>query len=438
MANVYVRSGAGGAGTGADWTNAYTTLGAALTAKSAGDDFWVSEDHAETAASAKTLTSPGSAATPCRVFCVNHAGSVPPVSADLRTTATITTTGANSISIQGFFSIIYGIIFSAGDSSASANITMAASNSAGMSFKNCALRLGGSTAGNQIIFSSGASNVYMRLDNTTMQFAATGHSIKIGTNFIWRNTASAITGATFPTTFFKPANGFSGNVVFEGVDLSALGSGVTLVGSATGNGGSVLFKDCKLGASVTVAAAPGGPSSMPIIVARSDSADTSYRSEKYDYLGTETTETTIILTSGASDGTTGLAKKIVTTANAKPLLPFEAIPISFWNETTSSITVTLQGIWGGGAVPNNNDIWAEFEYLGTSGVPLGAFATCGLADPLATAAGLAAGSGTWGGSTTKFKLAATFTPQEKGPITIYVKAGAASSTFYVDPKPVVT
>jgi hypothetical protein len=63
MANVYVYSGAAGAGTGADWTNAYTTLTAALAAKAAGDDFWVAHDHAETQASALTLTSPGTPAS---------------------------------------------------------------------------------------------------------------------------------------------------------------------------------------------------------------------------------------------------------------------------------------------------------------------------------------------------------------------------------------
>jgi hypothetical protein len=35
-------------------------------------------------------------------------------------------------------------------------------------------------------------------------------------------------------------------------------------------------------------------------------------------------------------------------------------------------------------------------------------------------------------------MSVTITPQEKGPITIYVKAAKISSTFYVDPKPVIT
>jgi hypothetical protein len=146
-----------------------------------------------------------------------------------------------------------------------------------------------------------------------------------------------------------------------------------------------------------------------------------------------------VRTGGATDGTTPIAWKIVTTANSEWEFPFECLPISIWNETVgSAITVTVQGIWGGGAVPLNDEIWIDVEYLGTSGFPLATKATCTKADGLAAGTNLPAGSGTWGGSTTKFALAATFTPREKGPLTIYVRAAKVSSTFYVDPKPVVT
>jgi hypothetical protein len=102
MTAYYVRSGAAGAGTGADWTNAYTTLAAAFSGKAAGDIFYVSEDHAESSSS--TILSLGSAGTlgnPVQVLCVNHSGSVPPVTADLRTTATISTTGNASLLDHG-------------------------------------------------------------------------------------------------------------------------------------------------------------------------------------------------------------------------------------------------------------------------------------------------------------------------------------------------
>ena len=98
------------------------------------------------------------------------------------------------------------------------------------------------------------------------------------------------------------------------------------------------------------------------------------------------------------------------------------------------MTATVQGIWGGGAVPNNDDIWCDVEYLGSSGSPLASFVNDGKADILASNAAQDAGSGTWGGSTTKFKLNVTFTPQQKGWILLRVKAAKASSTFYIDPK----
>jgi hypothetical protein len=96
--------------------------------------------------------------------------------------------------------------------------------------------------------------------------------------------------------------------------------------------------------------------------------------------------------------------------------------------------LTVEGIWGGGAVPTDADIWMDVEYLGTSGFSLGNFASSGPADQLVAGTNLGAGSGTWGGSTTKFKLEKQITPAEKGPITVYIKAAAASSTFYIDPK----
>ena len=156
-------------------------------------------------------------------------------------------------------------------------------------------------------------------------------------------------------------------------------------------------------------------------------------------MGQQTVETTIVRTGGASDGTTAIAWKIVTTADSEKEAPYEALPISLWNDTTGSPkTLTLQGIWGGGAVPNNDDIWMEVEYLGTSGFPIVSKVSSGRATPLTAGSAIPAGSGTWGGSTTKFAMSVTFTPAMKGPVTVYVKAALPSSTFYVDPKPVIS
>lgn len=377
-------------------------------------------------------------------MCVNRAGSVPPVSADLRTTATITTTAANALSIASTgatSTFFYGIIFSSGSGANAINLAVGNSPSPSfVSLKNCALQLGGTTGGN-IIF--GASTVgvstQVSLDNTTMQFASTSAGIFVRLcELTWRNTANAITGATLPTTLVQNSSAAGTVILLEGIDLSALGAGKTLV-AVIAAPANYIFKDCKLGASVTIAATPTAPGGGRSSLIRCDSGDTNYRTEKYRYEGTQTVETTIVRSGGASDGTTPISWKIITTANSKRHLPFEALPISIWNETVGSpITLTIEGIWGGGAVPTNADVWMDVEYLGTSGFPIGSFATSGPADQLAAGTNLSAGSGTWGGSTTKFKLEKTVTPQEKGPLTVYVKAALASSVLFIDPKITVT
>lgn len=432
MANVYVRSGAAGAGTGADWANAYTTLSVALAAKAAGDDFWVSEDHSESTAGAITPTSPGTSATPCRIICVNHAGSVPPVSADLATTAVVATTGSSNITIGGM-AYCYGISFTAGDSTGTAGIRWA--NACYWRHESCKFKLGGSNTANQFQI----QNIGVRLfwKNCTLQFSSTAQNIGINGGVLeWTHTASAIAGATFPTSLISSSS--YGTVYCFGLDLSALGAGVNLLNADTA-ALETTFEDCKLNASVTKIATLTLAYANRAVFIRCGSSGVNYQFEKTDYSGTETTETTIVRTGGASDGTTGVAKKIVTTANSKWYLPFEAIPINIWNDVSgSSRTVTIEGIWGGGAVPNNDDIWIDVGYLGSSGDPQASLATSNKADALAAGSAVSTSAASWGGSTTAFKLTATFTPQQKGPLVIRVKAAKASTTFYIDPKAAIS
>jgi hypothetical protein len=194
------------------------------------------------------------------------------------------------------------------------------------------------------------------------------------------------------------------------------------------------FLDCKLDAAVTKSAVPASHGSTEIDFIRSASSGINYTIFRHRVSGTLDHETTIIRTGGASDGTTPLSWKITTTANCNYSMPFEAPPIAIWNDTTgSSVTATVEGIWGGGAVPNDNDVWVDVEYLSDASSPIASFVNDGTADLLATAAAQTTSSVTWGGSTTKFKLNVSFTPQQKGFIYARVKCAKASSTFYIDP-----
>lgn len=438
MANWFVDSvqGVGGLGDGTSWANAYLTLAAAFTAKAAGDTFWVGDDHAETQASALTLTSPGTVANPCFVYCVDHT-KASPGTGDLKTTATISTTGASAMTLAGT-AYCYGVTFSCGNGANVAALTVANTTGGEWTIEAGSLQSGTTSSSTIILGGVARSIAYLR--NTTIKVAAAGTTINSNGGFRWQNTAAAILGATLPTTLISPANSMT-TAILEGVDLSALTSGKTIVGSIAGQA-QIYLKDCAFGAGATVTTTPSAPGGN-IYSIRSDSGATNYRNEKYAYTGTETTETSITRVGGATDGTTAQSRKIVTTANSKWVLPFEGLPLRIWNPFTGgSHSITLYGTWNNAAVPNNDDLWADLEYLGTSGNPLGVFATATKANNLASGTPLTADGSTWNGGGSgagwsPFSLTISFTPTQAGYLYIYPKAAKASSTFYLDPAPVL-
>lgn len=431
MASYYVDSNAAGAANGTSWADAYTSLVTAVTSKVAGDIFYIAQDHAESVASI-TITSPGTNAAPCFFYCVNKAGSVPPVAADLTTGATFLTTSNGNLTTAGS-GYFHGLSLTAGNSSGAPILTLNNTASRTQVYKNCAIALGSTGAGaihHGNNSTSGAA--YTEMDNCTYSFANIGSGLNTNGTFIWKNTASALLG-TIPTTLFGES-GVVGTKILKGVDLSAAGAGKNLFTAAAGRGHHAMI-DCKLDASVTVfGGTPLGMSNNRVDVVRSGATGINYGFERYSYAGTQTIEATIVRTGGASNGTTSFAWKIVTTADAEFMAPFECPPIAIWNDTTgSAITATIEGIWGGASPPNDDEIWVEFQYLGSAATPLASFIDDRKA-VLGTAAAQTASSETWGGSTTDFKLHASFTPQQKGWIYAVVKAAKVSSTFYIDPK----
>lgn len=438
MANVYIRSGAGGAGTGADWANAYTTLAAALAAKAAGDDFWIADDHAESQASTLTLTSPGTAASWCRIFCVDHTGSVPPVPADLRTTATITTTGASAINTAGF-AYVQGVTFNCGSGNNFANVNFTSTSAWHWRLDNCAINLVNTSGSSRIVCGNngGTVNQFLELINTTVSFGSTSQGIVPRCRVEWSKTASAVTGATIPTALILTGGSVTSFTAI-GVDLSALGSSKSWVDVTGNQTGTIRFLDCKAGASVSFTTGTMVSDGLSVEVTNSDYADTNYRVQRTTYRGTITNETTIVRTGGASDGTTAFSRKLVTTANSKWFAPLESRWFYFWNEATGSpITVEIETITDGVTL-TDAECGIVLEALTTSGYPLGGFATDLTADTLATGTNQTTSSESW--TTTGLSspvtqvLSANITPQEKGWIRARVHLAKPSTTVYVCPK----
>lgn len=306
--------------------------------------------------------------------------------------------------------------------------------------KNCSLTLNSTGAVELSLTSAGNRGSKVLYEGCTFTFGSSttqSFTATLGSVHCVIKGGSVVVGASIPTTLFtqRPAL-----LEIDGLDLSAFGSGKTILGAEPISAVTVL-KNCKLGASVTKSATITSPGQVNLFI-NDDSGATNYLCTKDEYFGSQNVETTIVRTGGASDGTTSVAWKIDTTANSKWFCPFTSIPIAIWNNTTAAtVTVTVYGIWGGGAVPNDDDIWMELSYMGASGTPVSTIVTTTKADNLASSSALTSDSSTWGGSTTKFKMVATLSspqPQMKGPIDITIKAALASSTFYIDPKPVLS
>jgi hypothetical protein len=473
----------------ARWNNALATNWG-----DTGTRHYIGADHAETQSAALTFAVRGTNEAPLDVLCVDHTGSMPPVSADLRTTATITTTGSNGITINGAFRICYGIAFSAGTASG-INLSLCGDNRHKY-YENCTFALGsGASNGATFSFVDSAESYY-ELKNCKFKCSSAGQQWWTNGRVVWRDSADPIDSGVVPTTFIN--SGARCHLTMRNLDLGVL-SGKTLF---TG-GASVMFdatvQDCKLPSSFTVV----NPASFTNMrqrmrLIRCDSTGNNYRSEYYDYSGTLTTETTAVRTAGATDQTTKIAWRLATSANASLGAPLQSFQIARWNAVTgSNRTVTVHGIVNAAAVPNTDDIWIDVDYLGDAASALSSnkssrvvdFLTSGSAivadttsawDSVAaarqnsqsyslgamislssnpgrlffcTTAGTSAGSepagyasavdggGVTDGSAVlragcRFKMAVTLTspqPQQAGMVYARVRAARKSATFTVDP-----
>lgn len=414
-----------------------------------GDKIFLGDDHAEWQASLLN-TAGGTQALPIYFLSIDHAAAMPPVSASLKKGASVRTTGnsriliANAANANNYWS---GATFYCGSGVLAVNPSFPGGNAnSNLILDGCTISLPTVTAstleigGSQVGISSTGARILF--NNTVLDFAIAGHSVMVGTtNFTWRNTPSAITG-TAPTTLLWSASASdtlrNGVAVLDGVDLSALGAGNTIVGSNAA-AYRVSLTNCKLGASVTVAATPAIRGSI-VELDISDSATNQARQERYLYEGTLTTETTVVPTSQqASDGTTPITWKVVTTANASWPFPFETFTYAEWIDTTGSpITRTFE-IINDGTTLTNTDVWAEAEYLGSSATPVSSLATSGTADILAAGVNITTSAAAWNttglSSPVTQKIAPTFTPQMKGYVRIVFKVAKASKTLWINPRP---
>lgn len=450
MTNRYVRSSDGNnADDGSTWALAKATAVGVAAIDAAGDDLFFSSTHSESTAADVAIALAGTAGNPSRVLSVNDSAE-PPTTPTAG--ASIATTGANHLSVTGS-AYLYGLTLSAGSGAVNAELKLndVTSGNNRQIYESCTFRQAatGSSA-NFVVGAAASSNNdpnWTKWISCTARFArAAGGILAQCGHFIWEGGGIESGGTALTAALFQaPVSGRPSIVTLIGVDLSNLGSACSIFTASAAGLQLCTMMDCKLPASWTGGLVTGTKKAQGrYSMYNCDNADTNYRLWIEDYAGTIRDETTVVKSGGASDGTTSLAWKLTTDGNANEAVsPLVTDPIPVWIDSTgASKTVEVDFIHDSVTNLQNDEVWMEVEYLGTSGYPLSSKATCKRATALTSPADHTASSATW--TTTGLtnpneqKLSVSFTPQEKGVAFIRIFLAKPSQTIYVDPKPTVS
>lgn len=452
MAIIYVRSTTGSdSNDGLTWATAKKYIQAGIDAAGVGGVVYVSQAHIDyVSGDTRLLYGPTDGFV--AVICVNDSAE-PPTS--VATTAVIRSNYTSSSDLNVVVSgniYMYGVTLDAQTKCVSfggESYVSTIYRQTNVKLINCSVK---SVTGVNLAGSgtpSGASSEYhvqVDLIHTPVDIGA-GKQIKLykSSTLNWYDTPSAVTGTSYPSALVT----LNGNSSFNasGVDFSNVTGAIVL---ATGLGSATL-ENCRLGTSIANAVSASFTSVSRPEEARltnCDSTDTNWKSFVAKPGGTIASDSTVYRSGGASDGTTPISWLMTGTSTSALIgepFPLYSDEITFWNETIGApITVTAE-LTSDTAGLTNAQVWMETEVLGTSGYPVSTWHTtqrgAGLSEPhpLMTATALPASTAAWTGAKAyRYKITATVTPQEKGPVRVRFAVASAGLAVYVDPKVTVS
>lgn len=430
------------------WATAAQDMETVLGAMSAGDTLFVQGLATDTAAAARTLTSSGTMANPCKIIGVqdgttNTGTSV--VTSDLvaRGDADMphisVTGGGNDLTFAGVADI-YGFEVTVIDRTQTNN------NDHTWTFNNCTFN----PTGFFIILAGGAI-----LNNCGINMA-TNSSIycRDGTGFHMNGGVVDFTGGS-PTNFIVQVQA---PVDFIGVDLGNMATGKNLQnGTTAAKQSRLVFRNCKMPTSYTLhsgSAMTPKIQSIELIGCNSNASakgdTTSYPDYEYeDYYGTINLEATIVRTGGADDGASGLFAYAMTPTIDTTLAGTSAALVSPWMDVwveAGSTTITVHIANDTASTDFNEDeVWCEF-YTPDSGDTAQHEQTFDPANEhlLESSTIITDDTGsTWGtGGNNHQKMSATVTPGFEGVVQVrlhFAKRYASSpATLFLDAYPEVT
>jgi len=244
-------------------------------------------------------------------------------------------------------------------------------------------------------------------------------------------------GSTSPTSLFS--NG-SRNVYLEGVDLSSAAAGMNICAGG-GNTEDIRLRHVKLPTSWSgafILTAPTQFARAEMIACGNTGVNYKYRKKTNG--GEVFDETTLVRTDGASNGTTPISYKCVSTSLARfPGVYVEGPELVKWNETVGTpFDVTVELLHDSVTALTNKEVFIEVQYFSEAGSPLGGKVYTHPIDFMATAAAIPSSSKVW--TTTGMTnpntqaITASITPQQAGYVHVRVFVTKPSYTVYFCPR----
>lgn len=438
MANFKVWSGATGAGTGADWANAFTTLAAAVTSATGNWDVAeVADDHLDVLGAHATYTTQNNLA----IICVNRTTGA--LSEQNLTNYYIGSSSNYNISFAGPYALVlHGLALRNGGPSVAAFNFGNSSGSDGMVCIASRLKFGLYSTSTSLItvgYASAVQNCQVEFVDCWARFGNSGQGFRAYGTAKVRGLTVDPTGSA-PAVLVMTAN-YAGDIEFDGCDLSPCKG---LLASQSVKKFTARFTHCALSESVVPLGTQSllNPASGEVIL--NDCTKGSARiSGHYNALGsTEMVSSVYANDTYTFDGTNRASWKITTTAYASFYSPYVSPWLDQYHDGTAAITPYLDVARDGSATPlQDNQAWAEFAYLGTSGSSLASFASdrMPLLGTPANQAASSKGAGDWTGESAtawfgKFDSGSAITPAAKGSLRARVCVGAANETLYVEPQ----
>lgn len=445
MGTYYLKSGATGTADGSSWANAFTTIGAALTAISTDQSaiVYISQSHSESQTTNLSCAAGGTHNSYTRKFlCVNDSAEPP----------TTLATGASFESTAGYCSFgssgdfyFYGCSFKGNQSTTC--ISIAPSGASTYVFENCLFWAAYSTGSTSSIRLGSDNDVesYMEAINCQFKMSHAGTSLIVsGSDVIIRDGGSSKYLLDTPTPTAKKIRIGSStrktcNFLLEGVDLSNLGTTYGLIDqSGASTGANVIVRNCKIpSGAIMVGTTPvmqNYQSFKFIGCANGDDHDNYYYAQK---CGIIEADTAVYRTGGAQLDAAPYSLKLVTNSSASGVYPVKFDPIVVKNEKLSGTTTLTLEILASNFTPQDDDIWMEVEVKNNSGVVMSSRLTT-RASILSSGTNLTGSSADWEDtgvtSPAAYKLVTTFDQVEEGFAIVRLYVGIASKTLYICPK----